>query len=601
MNHFKKLSLVLAISASLVACGGSTEDDDRFEYDRDDVINDGSIDNSNDEATDDGSVETDTNGYVSALITDNLSRDYAEVWVTLHSIEILTASGSSATVYESIGGTPVNLSQLVDVSQLLGQQAVAAGAYTTFNVELGNQINLTDKNGNVINATFGNGVELFDIVVDGELVVSQGQASSLTLDFDLAQFVYDANSGLVTPTVVQFNDDSREQRAELHGSVQAVYDNYIEVVSDKHANVLKVNISNGTVIYDEASRQSSNAIALITVGDYVEIYGDYDAATSSVVAANVRIEDDYDGSDFSSDNDSYYEVEGLVVSYDGSTLVLDVREANFLPDGNTVNITGVANAGFEAGSLSDLKAGQWLEINGQWDGQTFSANYVEIEGGLTDAERDSESYDNSYLEVEGVITSVDSANQQFVVTVSDSDDNGFVIGASVTVNYTGAWLSSQAQSCLIAGSYVEAKGALSNSVVAAKRIEFEGACGGFSDYSYVDDSADERSGDDDNHSDDDYDNTDSHDDNDSNDNDDIYGSDLDHEAEGLIISLRDGSLTLRVSEVEGFNPGSTTIEVDITNAWYEDGTAANLALNRFIEVEGFWDGTQLIASKVEFD
>jgi hypothetical protein len=58
---------------------------------------------------------------------------------------------------------------------------------------------------------------------------------------------------------------------------------------------------------------------------------------------------------------------------------------------------------------------------------------------------------------------------------------------------------------------------------------------------------------------------------------------------------------LQLSKVEGFNPGATTVVVDITNAWYEDGSFATLALNRFIKVEGYWDGAVLVARKVEFD
>ncbi len=602
MHRFTKLTLALAISTALAACGGGSEDDDRYEssYDRDDVVTDSAV---SDDSSNDDSTDTDSSGYVSALITDNLSRDYSEVWVTLHEIEILTAAGSSSTIYQSLNGTPINLSQLVDVSQLLGQQAVPAGTYTRFEVRLGNQIEMVDGAGNTVAATFAEGTAQHEIVVNGELVVAANTASTLTLDFDLAQFVYDAATGRVSPTVVQFNDDSREQQAELHGVVTAVSADAIEIDSEYHASALTVTIAAGTVVYDEADRSSSNSSANISVGDYVEIYGDYDAANATVSAANIRIDADSDGAEYSMDNDSYYEVEGTVVSFDGTTMVLDVREANFLPGADTITITGVANANFQTGLASELSAGQWLEINGQWDGQSFSANYVEIEGGMTDYERESTEYSDGYFEVEGVISSVDSAAQQFVVTVSESDDGGFAIGASITVDYASAWLSSAAQSCLVAGSYVEAKGALSVDTVAAKRIEFEGACGSFSDFNYVDDSADERTEDHDEEASEgsDDDQTSSVD-NESNDDEhnDSY-EDVDHEVEGLIVGLADGQLTLRVSKVEGFSFTGSEITVDISNAWYEDGSAASLALNRFIDVEGVWNGSVLVASKVEFD
>ncbi|HSG61672.1 MAG TPA: DUF5666 domain-containing protein, partial [Pseudomonadales bacterium] len=179
----------------------------------------------------------------------------------------------------------------------------------------------------------------------------------------------------------EVNDDSREHQAELQGQVTAVYSDRIEIQSPNHASTLTVNIGAGTVVYDESDRSSRNNTSAIVVGDYVEIYGDYYAATASIAAANVRIDSDNDSGEYRQDNDTYYEVEGRVVSYDGSTLVLDVREANFFPGANTVTVSAVANASFQTGIASDVSVGQWLEINGQWDGQTFTANYVEIEGG----------------------------------------------------------------------------------------------------------------------------------------------------------------------------------------------------------------------------
>lgn len=598
MNKFTKLTLALAVAASLTACGGSSEGDDRYSsnVDRDSSANDTNNGTSTDTDT------ANTSGYVSAFITDNLSRDYSEVWVTLHEIEIRTPGGTSIKLYESVGGTPVNLSQLVDVSQLLGQQAVAAGTYTEFSVHLGNVINLVAADGTVTNANFGTGVDQHEVLVSGELIVSADQASSLTLDFDLAQFTYDAATNKVTPTVVQFTDTSRDQQAELHGTVTGVFSDRIEIESADHANTLTINVSNGTVVFDEATRTSSNTTSGIEVGDYVEVYGDYDSATSTISAASVRVDDDLQGGSYGSDNDSYYEVEGVVVSYDGSVLVLDVREANFLPGADTLSISGVSSASFPAGVAAELSVGQWLEINGQWDGQTFSANYVEIEGGLTSQERESHEYSDAYQEVEGIISSVDATAQTLVVTVSDSDDGAYMVGASVTINYSAAWLSSSAQACLVEGSYIEAKGALTSSVLEAKRIKFEGSCGSFSGYSYVDDSADERSDHDSTGSDDGTSGSDDAvSDDSSHDNyDELYG-DVDHEAKGIIVALTDTQLTLQLSKVEGFNPGGNTLVVDITNAWYEDGTRATLALNRFIEVEGFWDGTILVARKVEFD
>jgi predicted Zn-dependent protease with MMP-like domain len=58
---------------------------------------------------------------------------------------------------------------------------------------------------------------------------------------------------------------------------------------------------------------------------------------------------------------------------------------------------------------------------------------------------------------------------------------------------------------------------------------------------------------------------------------------------------------VRVSETEGFTFTATEIVIDISNTVFKDGTANDLRVNTFVEVEGYWDGVSFTSRKVEFD
>ncbi len=284
--------------------------------------------------------------------------------------------------------------------------------------------------------------------------------------------------------------------------------------------------------------------------------------------------------------------------------------------------------------MDQLANGQWVEIKGQWDGTTFTANYIYIEGALNRSEQYDQVYTDQYVEVEGVVTSVDGSS--VVVNVSRSEHSSTIaVNSLITLDVSNAWYEDGNTSCLIVGSYIEAKGALTDSVMAAKKVEFKGDCGSFEDYQYVDNEQDDSGVNDDSGSDDSaYDNDDSSGSDDSaNDNDDSSGSDdsaydnddssnsdddsnyrdddndgfddnYDNEydeVKGIITAVSANSITLKVSKTEGFSVSTSTITIDITNSYYEDGTSSNLLVNTFIEVKGYWDGVTFTARKIEFD
>ncbi len=616
----KHLLYLFLIANLLVACGGGSEDSDR-EY----------------RPAPAPELEADTApeikyGYVSTFITDNLSQEYSEVWVLLKEIYVDDASGNKIELYSNPQGFSVNLSELVSVSQFMAGVKLAEGTYSNFTVELASSIKLVDNANQTINAVLSADDNDVQVNVTGELTVTADAMSTLTLDFDLAQFTYDVDTNTVSPVVqVLDNNESRTQEAELHGTVTRVDANSFAITSDRLSQEVSISVSAHTDLYDEDSNSSDNDISLISEGDVVKVRGIYDVEAAEVDANRVHIEkDDVD----SSDNDSYYEIEGTVVSFDGSTLEVDIRQASFVPESDTLIIANVTNANYQTGALDQLANGQWVEIKGQWDGTTFTANYIYIEGALNRSEQDDQVYTDQYVEVEGIVASVDGSN--VVVNVSRSEHSSIItVNSMITLDVSNAWYEDGNTSCLIVGSYIEAKGALTDSVMAAKKVEFKGDCGSFEDYQYVDNEQDDSGVNDDSGSDDSaYDNDDSSGSDDSaNDNDDSSGSDdsaydnddssnsdddsnyrdddndgfddnYDNEydeVKGIITAVSANSITLKVSKTEGFSVSTSTITIDITNSYYEDGTSSNLLVNTFIEVKGYWDGVTFTARKIEFD
>lgn len=452
----KKLFILLPLVASLVACGGG-----------------------------DGTTGSAGNtGTVSLLVTDNLTLTYSEVWVNIQAITATDANNQTVTLYQDSTGQTHNLSQLANVGALVNAQNIPAGTYTSFQITMANSITLVDTGGVVTNATFDTtGNATYTMTVTGNLTVDANQMTTLALDFNLQQFTYDVATNTVNPVVVQKDPNTLNQTvATTPGTVQSVVSptQFILTPATGGANITVNLHTNATVTSTKTGAVTTDTTAL-QPGMSLKVTGSYDANTMTIAANSVLI------------NDAAViirdEIEGIVTLFDGNTLTVDVKEASFAPDGNTINVTNFDVAKFSRGSLALLAVGQKVEVKGSRENNgDFSAAIIEIEGAARSSD-DMSGYSDSYAELEGQISAV--TNGSLTITVSGFEHvTGVSNGSSVTINSSNSWISKGDSSCLVVGALIEAKGAMSDSAnMDASVIEVESGCGGGSSSESGDDEA----------------------------------------------------------------------------------------------------------------
>ncbi|TPE53365.1 DUF4382 domain-containing protein [Maribrevibacterium harenarium] len=538
-------------------------------------------------AEQDSDADDSKEGIVSLAITDNLSTDYAEVWVSVKEIDVKTG-GDSQTLYKNSTGLAVNLSELTDVSQVLSQSSLPVGTYTDFSVTLGTDVVLVDGNGVVTNAKLSNSQTDVEWPVNGTLAVASGAVSQLSLDFNLAQFSYDANTKLVTGVISQLADSEyRAPYAHMTGTLSAVNGSQLTITPFNNAVPLTVNTDTATRIYNGHALSSLDQLV---VGDQVEFYGQYNADQNTILAYKIETDTRYVLTGEVSSDTERGKVEGIIQSVDGETLTLDLKQSDRLPTQNSITISNVLNANYKTGSSSALAANQSIEVRGMWTTTGFSASLIEIEG-ASDSDREHQ-YQDSYVELKGVIS--DLGTDQATLTIADVEHSQtYTIGQTVSLDLSQAWFENADKTCLTDGAYVEAKGAATDTGLQVNRLEIKAACLGQNGVSQLHDESENDDG-----SGDDYDTESDHDRyvlNDvSNDNDSRA------EVEGIVQSINGTTLTMTVRKYEHMTLAQNTVTVNVSSAWYDDGPASNLAVGRYIEVKGTWDGSSMSARKVSF-
>ena len=587
----KALYLAIPLSLGLVACGGG------------------------------GGTTAAGPGFVSVMVTDAISTQYTKVWVTLTKVTVKNSAGTVVELFNDPAGKIINLTELKGVSNLLSTQSLAADTYSDLTITLDSTVTLNDSTATPITAT----LSATEILVAGTFTVSGG-STSVGIDFDLANFNYDATTGIVSPTVVLRDHKTMQSLsqayAELKGTLKSVATSNttdfvmtIDNGAGATADVAVTLLGNATV-YVDADQSSQPGVTADNqilrgsrfLGKPIEVYGNYDPTALHIDAVRVRA-----ASSSQSDSSVYgnYKLEGQAIStLTGGQVQVDIRESNFVPPTSSL-VVNVSNAKFDKGSASDFTnlsqtASLRVEMRGDWDANatppTFTPKIVEIEGASRDQTSGSSTAGiaDAYVEILGQVQGALSTDgKSFSMSVlntthDDTSSSSSPISSAasstgaIDVNLSQGWFKSGKSACITDQAYVEIKGSWTDqSMLNAHAIEVKGAC------SFSDEAVNEIE---DDHG---QNNAASH-----------------HpEARGKITAIDTVNNTLtmdifRAKGLSGVQVGSSiTVSYSPTGTpptLFDHGASANLAVNALIEVNGSssadWDATTstLAAGKIEF-
>jgi hypothetical protein len=324
-----------------------------------------------------GSAPQAQNGTVGVIVSDAPTEDWATIGIKVLSIALTPQGGGSAvTVYTAPSPAPtINLLQLDQLSEILGNVSVPVGTYSSATITVGGNpgdvllttsadpetgfaaaaaTTIPSSQIQIMNTTGSAGSLTVPVTVNlvAPLVVTANQSNALDLEFNLAHPAFivahvPPSSGGTTMWAVNFNGTLRHRRIwdlrrlvlrHHYGTVTAVsMDNTTltfdkdfpvyppanpetEITSSQTLSVL-ADATHGTVYYDvdaktQATVQNFSSIASSIVGKYIRVAARYQQDGTLVA---VRL---WASSSFSS---VWLSPEGHVLHVDttGNTLVID--------------------------------------------------------------------------------------------------------------------------------------------------------------------------------------------------------------------------------------------------------------------------------------
>lgn len=422
-------------------------------------------------ATASSTTATASSTRVSTYITDNLTTEYAQVWVGIKTITAVDSTGAEVTLFtsaDSSGYSTYDLRSLASVGELMSAASIPAAVYQQIKVTLAPDVKLVKaSDSSMIDATFTS--DGSDKVVRVSVTFDATTNNALVLDFNLDKFTYNASTNLVTADVSRKDSgtlrDFKFHQGEVRGAVVSV---------DTTANTITVNdarLGSATVlalatdaVITKESDGSTVALADLAVGTTIAARG---TVTSTASDANVTVSVSaitIKSTSTSAAAANRYRGEGTISAISGTTVTLSLTEANFLP--SSANLTlDVSTARYMHGQLSDLVAGGSLRFQASYNSTTdaYTANLVDV-AGATAASKSSSATRPS--KVEGTITAISGS----LWTVSMTSSAYGIAAGTYTVDVSAAYIKGSS-TCQAVGSTIEARGALSDTTLTARSVK----------------------------------------------------------------------------------------------------------------------------------
>ena len=424
-------------------------------------------------------------------ITDNLTSDYAKVWVSIQRIVATAADGTEAVLLDaSAEPVVVDLASLASVGELVSSATVPVGVWTGVKVTLSNAVQLVSLDGaSTTDAKFAASGDTYDWTVRG-VTLDTATAAQLVLDFDLEHFSYSATTGLVTPDVKVPSTSSAfgkfvRQQGRVHGTVSTVDATAGTLtITDARLGSVVVTLASDAVITN-ASTGATMTLAEIAAGATVRVKGTVTPGATTddpvmVTATLVQVE--AASSSGTAATTVAVRGTGTVVSLSGTTLTLALTEASFLPSSATL-VLDLASARYAHGTAADLVAGATVNFRGKLSGSgsssSVSASMIDVEGASSATERARHGSDSTAATLSTLAGTVGTvaSDGTFTATVAASSAARAVAAGTYTVDPSGAVWRAGSASCLVAGASVRATGTLADTTFTAKTIEVPGCTG----------------------------------------------------------------------------------------------------------------------------
>ena len=253
-------------------------------------------------------------GNVSMLLSDSSSEDWATIGVKVLSIALVPqGGGSDVTVYTAPATAPtVNLEQLDQIAEILGNTSVPAGTYTAAVLTVGanagdvlltvaadpetgfiaapgttiltGQIQVQHTQGTAPNLTVP-----VTVTFDSPLVVNAGQNNALDLEFDLgdpAFLVGHVPPGAGTTLwAVNFNGPVRHRpRHDLTRLVlRHLYGDVTSIASDNSSITVTKEFPTEPVVSPETAIATTQSLQILADATNGTIFYDVDAKTRTVI------------------------------------------------------------------------------------------------------------------------------------------------------------------------------------------------------------------------------------------------------------------------------------------------------------------------------
>jgi hypothetical protein len=437
-----------------------------------------------------------SNGSLDLFATDSPRDDYSKIWITLHKVELIDASGAT-TIFNDTNGTLLDLRTLRDASGerfvFLGKSGLALKAYNSARLTVAKALSAVATGSSVIQAlTFHNNYDAgpgmsaltFNIVNGSELGSS---ARQFVIDFDLAQWV--VNAGVVTPYAgpssgVGLDDPLRHENEDYHGTISGLtgaVPNQSFTLTTLGGTKFLVHTSTTTLIFNNNGAMSP----ALANGQFIEVRGTFSTLEGALNATSIKIEDGAPGV-------GEPEVKGPFsnVNPKAGTFQVEALEVeNFVPANTLINVTtsiatvfrndrGVSVTQAEFFALLEGGLFPFVEVEGNYDSgsNTLAALKVKLEDDIDGGANDD-------AEVNGVVSLLNVPAGSFSVTLGSwagfNGAPGMVVpvqtdGSTTYRNDNGDPITAEVFfGALANGLLVEAEGHFSSGVLIAKEAKLD--------------------------------------------------------------------------------------------------------------------------------